>query len=151
MEVFSALWLPILLSAVFVFIASSILHMATPLEMKDPDAVKKFEQGPVGILTVLPNGKPKMGKSLVLWFLYIVFINIFVGYAAALGLERGTDYLMVFRVTGAIAVLAYVAAPLYEHIWKGQSCATTFRFIIGGVIYGLLTAGTFGWLWPAGM
>ncbi len=29
------LWLPILLSAVFVFIASSVIHMMTPMHKKD--------------------------------------------------------------------------------------------------------------------
>jgi hypothetical protein len=187
MELFSGLWLPIFLSAIFVFVVSSILHIIVPMhkrdykklagedmvlkemraqgvtpgeymfpfaamkEMNSPDVIKKFNDGPVGIMTVLPNGKPRMGKHLVLWFLYLVFVNIFVAYATALGLARGTEYILVFRVTGAIAVLAYVASPLYEYIWKGQRCGTTFRFVVDGVIYGLVTAGTFGWLWPAGM
>ena len=40
----SALWLPILLSAVFVFIASSVLHMATPWHKNDYRSVPQEEQ-----------------------------------------------------------------------------------------------------------
>ncbi len=27
---------------------------------------------------------------------------------------------------------------------------TTGKFVFDGVVYGLVTAGTFGWLWPEG-
>lgn len=35
MEFLAALWLPILLSAVFVFVASSVLHMILPVHRND--------------------------------------------------------------------------------------------------------------------
>jgi hypothetical protein len=40
----SALWLPILLSAVFVFIASSVIHMALPWHKKDYLGVPQADQ-----------------------------------------------------------------------------------------------------------
>lgn len=181
----SELWLPILLSGTFVFIVSSILHMALPIHkgdykkfpneaevlealraqgvrpgayvfpcpgsMKDlgsPEMVEKYNQGPVGHMTVLENGPPKMGKSLVLWFIYSLIVSLFAGYIARLGLDRGTDFVMVFRVTGAAAILGYGVSVISDSIWKGQSWSTTFKFVFDGVVYGLVTAVTFGWLWP---
>jgi hypothetical protein len=181
----SDLWLPILLSAVFVFVVSSILHMVIPIhkgdykklpgeqrvleemraqgvqpgsymfpcagsmkEMGSPEMIDKCNLGPVGYLTVVPSGPPAMGKSLVQWFLYTVVIGMLVAYAAALGLDRGTAYLPVFRLTGTIAILGYAVGALPDSIWKGQSWAVTLKFIFDGVVYGLVTAGTFGWLWP---
>ena len=44
MEFLSALWLPILLSAVFVFIVSSIIHMATPLHKGDFNRILETEK-----------------------------------------------------------------------------------------------------------
>ena len=38
-----------------------------------------------------------------------------------------------------------------ESIWKGQSWSTTLKFVFDGLVYGLLTAGVFGWLWPGRM
>jgi len=54
------------------------------------------------------------------------------------------------RVTGTVAVLAYGIANDPESIWKGQRWDVTLKFIIDGVAYALLTAGTFGWIWPRG-
>jgi len=93
----AALWLPILLSAVIVFVVSSIIHMALPIHkndyrklpdednvadalrsagvtpgrmyilphcdhknMKSPEVVEKFKRGPVGLITIRPNGAPSM-------------------------------------------------------------------------------------------
>ncbi len=139
----TSLWLPIVLSAVIVFIASSILHMAlkyhqsdckqlpeedkllaairaagvkrgyyhfpycTHKDMKSPAVVEKFKQGPVGMMTVLQDGPPAMGKYLVSWFIYCLVIGFFVAYLAAHTLALGTNYLEVFRVVGTAAFLAY--------------------------------------------
>ena len=185
MEFLTDLWLPILLSAVFVFVVSSILHMVIPIHrsdyrelpgeqkvlaemrsqsvppgeyvfpcpgsMKDmgsPEMLAKYNQGPVGFLTVLPSGPPAMGKSLVIWFLYSVLIGVFVAYVADLGLSRGAAYLAVFRMTGTVAVLAYGVTYIPNSIWKGGRWSTTLKFLFDGLVYGLVTGGTFGWLWP---
>jgi hypothetical protein len=102
-----ALWLPILLSAVIVFVASSIIHMVLPWhksdypkmanedafraalrplnippgdymvprpasmqDMKSPEFTEKVKQGPVMVVTVMPNEITPMGKNLTNWFLY---------------------------------------------------------------------------------
>jgi len=180
------LWLPILLSAVAVFIASSVIHMATPMHKKDhrelPDQdevlaalrkagvergayafpyansmkqmadqgfIAKQNAGPVGFMQVLANGPIKMGASLGIWFVYSVAIALFVGYIATMCVGKGEDYLVVFRVTGTVAILGFAVSAIQDSIWKGVSWAVTCRFVIDGLIYGLLTAGVFGWLWPA--
>ena len=180
-----ALWLPILLSAVIVFIASSILHMALPLhksdyrtlpdedkvlealrsvkvtpgrvyafphctmkDMKSPETIKKFQLGPVGLLTVRPSGPPRMGKLLLQWFLYCIVVGIFTAYVTGRTRLPGTDYLQVFRVAGCTAFIAYSLALVQNAIWKGETWGVTLKHVVDGLIYGLLTAGTFGWLWP---
>lgn len=179
------LWIPILLSAVFVFLVSSILHMVLPIhkgdykklpgeekvleamrgqgvepgsyvfpcagcmkDMASPEMIEKYERGPVGFLTVIPSGAPRMGKSLIQWFLYSVVMGIFVAYIARVGLDREATYLAVFRTTGTVAVLGYAVAAIPDSIWKGQRWGITLKFLFDGAVYGLVTAGTFGWLWP---
>ena len=186
MEFLAELWLPISLAAVFVFVASSILHMCLPIHkgdygklagedqvletmrasgvspgtymfpcpssMKDmatPEMIEKYKQGPVGFLTVVPSGAPGMGKNLVQWFLYSVLISVFVGYLTWNALVPGAAYLSVFRISGTIAVLAYGVAALPDSIWKGTPWKVTLKFVFDGVVYGLVTAGAFAWLWPA--
>jgi nucleoside recognition membrane protein YjiH len=181
----TALWLPILLSAVIVFVVSSIIHMFLPIhksdyrklpdedkvldalraagvtpgrkyhfpfcthkEMKSPEVVEKFKRGPVGLLTVIPSGAPAMGKYLVQWFLYCLVVGVFVAYLTGRTRVAGTPYLEVFRVAGTTAFLGYSVAQIQDAIWKGETWGVTFKHVLDGLIYGLLTAGTFGWLWP---
>lgn len=185
MEFLADLWLPILLSAVFVFVVSSILHMVIPIHksdykklpgedsvlatmreqrlepgaymfphcssMKDlstPEMTEKYKTGPVGYAIVMPSGPPSMGKCLILWFLYTILISIFVAYVAHLALQYGEAYRPVFRITGTVAVLAYGITAIQDSIWKGVRWCVTGKFIFDGTVYGLVTAGTFGWLWP---
>src|SRR5213595_1024533 len=154
-----SLWLPILLSAVIVFVASSVIHM-TPLwhksdfpkvpreaellnalrpfaiapgdyfipraagmqEMRSPEFKEKMKQGPVALMTVMPNGPISMDRPLAQWF--------------------------VFQIVGATAFIAYSLALCELSIWYRRSWSLTLKGWLDGLIYGLLTAGTFGWLWP---
>lgn len=180
----TALWLPILLSAVIVFIASSVLHMVLPYHrndytpvpdedkvmaalrsaglkrglyifpfcthqsMKSPEVQEKYKQGPVGMLTVFPSGPPVMTKFLGMWFGYCLIIGFFVAYLTGRTVAPGANYLVVFRVAGTAAFLAYGLGHLSNGIWKGQPWGMTIKEVVDGLLYGLLTAGTFGWLWP---
>jgi hypothetical protein len=180
----NALWIPMVLSAVIVFVASSILHMVLPYHrsdykplpdeektlsvlrssgltrgvytfpfcthksMKSPEVVEKFKEGPVGMMTIYPSGPPAMGKFMGQWFVYCLIISFFVAYLAGRTIGRGAMYLEVFRVAGAAAFLAYGLANLANGIWRGQPWSAVIKEVIDGLIYALLTAGTFGWLWP---
>lgn len=185
MTTVAQLWLPILLSAVFVFIVSSVIHMALQIhkndykklpnedqtldalrklgivqgqyvfpcagsmqEFKTPEMQKKFAQGPVGTLIVRGQDCTNIGKALGQWFVFCLVIGVFVGYLTGVALPPGAHYMTVFRVAGTVAILGYAFSSVTDSIWKGISWGTTFRFVIDGVIYGLVTAGTFGWLWP---
>ena len=180
-----ALWLPILLSSVMVFVVSSVIHMFTPwhkgdypkipnedrvmdalrpfnippgdymfprpssmADMRSPEFAAKRNKGPVMIVTVLPSGPVGMGKELVLWFLFSVVVGVFAAYVAGRALPSGTDYLRVFQFVGATAFLGYSFALWPIAIWYHRSLGTTIRSTIDGLLYALLTAGTFGWLWP---
>jgi hypothetical protein len=180
----TALWLSIVLSAVIVFVASSIMHMLLPYhksdyrqlpdedkllavlraaglkpglyhfpycshkDMKSPAVMEKFKQGPVGMLTLFPSGPPAMPKFLGMWFAYCLVIGLFVAYLTGRTVAPGANYLAVFRVAGTAAFLAYGLGNLSNGIWKGQPWGVTLKEVIDGLVYALLTAGTFGWLWP---
>ena len=181
----SALLLPILLSAVIVFLVSSIIHMFLPLhkndygklpnedkvrdalrpfaippgdymvprpsgpeDMRSPAFQDKVKQGPVMVVTVMPNAQLSMGKNLVLWFLYSLVVGLFAAYVTGRALPPGSPYLSVFRFAGVTAFLSYAVALWQMSIWYQRSWSTTFKATIDGLIYALLTAGTFGWLWP---
>jgi len=180
-----ALWLPILLSSVIVFIVSFIVHTAPlwhkgdfpkmpdedkvadalrPLaippgeymiprasgskEMRSPEFAEKLKKGPVMMLKVWPNGPMSMTKSLVFWFVYSIVVGIFAAYVAGRALPTGAEYLHVFRFTGTVSFVGYSIALWQNSIWYGRSWGMAIKTTVDGLIYALLTAGTFGWLWP---
>jgi hypothetical protein len=117
-------------------------------EMKSAPVIEKLKRGPVGLLTVLPSGPPAIGKNLLQWFVYCIVIGIFAAYLASRTLAPGTAYLEVFRLVGTAAFLGFGAAHAQESIWAGRSWVVTFKHIFDSLIFALLTAGVFGWLWP---
>lgn len=123
-------------------------HGEGPSSMRDAAFIEKMKAGPVAIMTVMRSGPPRMGKELVQWFLFCVLVSVFAGYVASRALAPGADYLEVFRFAGATAFLAYGLRGWPESIWYKRSWGTTLRDTIDGLIYAMLTAGTFGWLWP---
>jgi hypothetical protein len=181
----TALWVPILLSAVLVFITSSIIHMvlryhnrdytrlpneeavraairsgnpapaqyiipyaAEMKEMETPEMKQKYAEGPIAVLNLKRPGTFSMGPSLTQWFIYTLVVSLFIGYVAAAALPPGTEYLRVFRIVGATGFLAYAAGQVPGAIWMGKPWSVAWKEVLDGLIYGLVTAGAFGWLWP---
>ena len=116
--------------------------------MKSPAFLEKMKQGPVIVMTVMPNGPPSMGSNLVQWFIYCVVVGIFAAYLTGRSVGPGTSYLMVFRFAGATAFSGYALALWQDSIWYKRAWSTTIKNTFDGLVYALLTAGTFGWLWP---
>ena len=77
-----------------------------------------------------------------------LIVSFFIAYVAAHTIQQGAEYLQVFRVVGAVGFLAYSAGQFPESIWMGKPWAVSIKNGIDGLVYGLVTAGTFGWLWP---
>jgi hypothetical protein len=100
------------------------------------------------MITVMPPGPMNITTNLVQWFLYLIVVGIFAAYVAGRALAPGTDYLAVFRFAGVTAFLGYSLALVQGSIWNGRAWGATMRHLIDGLLYGLITAGTFGWLWP---
>jgi hypothetical protein len=117
-------------------------------DMKSPAFIEKMKKGPVVFMTVVPNGPPSMGRSLALWFLYSVVVGVFAAYIAGRALPPGARYLQVFRFAGCTAFLGYSLALAQNSIWYRKNWGVTLKSMFDGLLYGLLTAGTFGWLWP---
>lgn len=180
-----ALWLPIVLAAVAVFLASSLLHMflryhssdfrplpdevagraalgglnlppgdyAVPWagstqELNSEEHLAKRREGPLAFFTVLKPGPPAMVGGLIQWFIYSLVVGVFAAYIARLTLPAGTEYLLVHRVTGAAAFMGYGLAHLQSSIWYKRAWSVTFKYLFDALVYGLITGGVFGWLWP---
>jgi hypothetical protein len=180
-----SLWLPIVLSAVGVFIASSIIHMVFKYHASDhnqipnEDAVRaairagnpspkqyfipwaadmaafkgeemkrKLAEGPVAVVHVGPNGEKGMGAAFGGWIVFSLVISFTVAYVASTTLEAGTASLKVLQVTGTVGWLAYAAGQVPSSIWMKKPWSVTWKEVLDGLIYGLVTGGFFAWLWP---
>ncbi len=176
------LWLPILVSAVIVFIASNILWMVLPFwhhkdysHLANSDAVvaalkdapsgqymvpsmnwgkmtdeqkKAVQNGPGGLLLLRNPMQFSMGGALGGYFLFNVVVIAIIAYVGSFSLGIGAQYAQVFRVIGSAGILGYSFHTVSDSIWYGRPWSSTIKFVIDGIIYGLLIAGTFGWLWP---
>lgn len=188
MVALTSLWLPIVLSAVFVFILSSLIHMATPWHKhewspvpgeeelarvirpfglapgdymmphagsmeaaKSPEFADRLRLGPVMLLTVRPNGAWSMGPALIQWFVFSLLVSVVAAYVAGRAVGAGAEYLTVFRLGGTAAFAAYALGGIPTSIWMGRQWSSTLRHAFDGVLYGMVTGGTLGWLWPTMM
>ncbi len=179
------LWMPVVVSAVAVFVASSVTHMVLTYHQHDyqqlpdesalmeamraaglrpgnyffphatdmkaagtPEMIARFTQGPVGMLNVTPSGPPAMGKPLGQWFVFCLVVGLVVAYLTGRSLGPGAEYLSVFQIAGTVAFLTFSASEVTNSIWKWQRWSTTARHLFDGLIFGLITGGVFGWLWP---
>jgi hypothetical protein len=109
---------------------------------------QKYREGPVAMITVMQNGNVNMAGQLIQWFVYCLVISVFVAYVAGSTLSIGSDYLKVYQVTSTVAFLAYGGMTGIRKIWFGQPTGSALKDLVDALIYGLLTAGFFGWLWP---
>lgn len=89
-----------------------------------------------------------MPKLLAQWFAYSVLVSVFAAYVAGRALGPDAAKFAVFQVVGTVAFLAYASTHATDPVWKGERWQTAFKHILDGLLYGLVTAGVFGWLWP---
>ncbi len=179
------LWLPILLSAVAVFIASSLIHMVLKwhnsdyqklpnedevraairkgnpapgqyviphcTDMKDmanPEFTRKYAEGPVGVMALMPNRTPSMGPMLGVWFVFNVVVAFFVAYLCSRTLQPAPEYLTVFRVAGTATFMAYALGDVPSAIWMGKPWPVVLKNSADSLIYALVSGGVFGSMWP---
>lgn len=179
----SELWLPILVAAVILQLASTFIHLALgfwhtadyrnvgderamldatrslqsglymfPRMPEKPTAEQQaeWEKGPTGIMYLRNPARFSFGKTILFYFLYNLLSAVCVAYIAGQTLAPGTPYMRVFQIAGATGMIFWsFGNNVSDAIWYGKPWRVTIKYVIDGVIYGLLMGGTFGWLWPA--
>ncbi|HEX2253991.1 MAG TPA: hypothetical protein VHQ65_12045 [Thermoanaerobaculia bacterium] len=182
---FGSLWLPVVVSAVAVWLASALLHMVLkyhradyrrlpdeaavaaalgkgspapgvytmpycvdPAQMKDPAVVASYERGPVAMITVLRNGPPKMGKTLLQWLAFCLLASFTAAYVARHALGPDATGTAILRITGTLAFVAYGYGELQDMIWRAIPGSNVLRALFDALLYALITGLVFLWLWP---
>jgi hypothetical protein len=183
MAFLAQLWLPIVVSAVLVFVVGAVTHMLAPYRRAEwghlpkegaiqealrgaapglyvfpspanprhrggPDALKRWAEGPSVFMTLVPPGPINMGRNLGLSLLTNLVVSALVAYVAFHALGVAPHYRTVFRLVGTVGFLAYAVGPLYEAIWYWKPARSLAYTAVDALLYGMVMAGTFGWLWP---
>ena len=178
-------WLPILLSAVFVFVASSVINMALkfwhvadmkgfaneeevaaairkgkpaqgvytipfcdPKTFKEPAVQEKFRLGPIAKINLSANGMPNLGKLLGAWFVFCLLVSIGCAGLAAQALPPHPGTHLILHTVGIAALLGYSFGEVTNSIWRAQPWIVSIKYMIDGLVYAIITAATFAWLWP---
>ncbi len=115
----------------------------TPAEMKSEEYKKKWEAGPSGIITVF--SKVSMGKNLVLTLLYFLAVSFCLGCLATMAIERGAEFVDVFRFVTMAGFMTYLAAIVQHAIWFHSRIV---GHVIESFVYAVITGALFGAMWP---
>ena len=185
MNALLSLWLPILLSAVTVFVISSLIHMVIKWHASDygtlpnEDAVrdtiragnpapgryvmpycadmkdmaseammKKYREGPVAHMTILPSGVPNMGKYLGQWFLWSLIVAAVAAYLAARLVNMDHAHASTAaKLVGAVTFIAHGFGTVTESIWMGRPCSSSAKHLLDAALYAVGSGLVFLWLW----
>ena len=114
-------------------------------EMKTPEFKAKRERGPVFTAT-FTTGEMAMGKSMFLWFVYLLVISYFTAYAGAHAGAFGHASVRARHILAVTAFLGYGGSLCQASIWYKHSWCSTFKSLIDSAIYAAVTLVAFLWL-----
>jgi hypothetical protein len=119
-----------------------------PRQQMTPEWLERWAKGPSGWLTIAPHRPIRMGRNMALSFLVFLGVAFMAAYTAFHALGPGAHYLRVFRIVGTVATLAFGVGKIYDSIWYDRPWRAYLSDAIDAVLFGLVMAGVFGWLWP---
>jgi len=122
-------------------------HADDAKAMQTVEFQTKMNAGVIAYVTVVEHAGKGMGGTMVKSLLGNLVVAIFVAYVAALVLQPGAEYMTVFRVTGTVAFMAYGLGQIQESVWFGRPWKAYMWGTVDALVYGLVTAGIFGWRW----
>ena len=122
----------------------NVPHCLSQAELKDPEMQRKFADGPLAFITVLPNGVPQMGSKMLSVFVYYVFVGILAAYMVTRTASADASYLEIFRIAGTTSWIAYGVAYVQDSIWFGRPWSITAKSLFDALLYALVTGGMFG-------
>jgi hypothetical protein len=112
---------------------------------KDSVLKQKFEQGPVGQLTVFDG--INMGANMIWTYVFFLVTSILIAYLAWFAMDGHPDqsFMRVFRLVGTASILIYSCSAIPNDIWFKRPLVTN---LVDGIVYGLTTGLIFAAMWP---
>ena len=123
-------------------------HCGDMKDMATEAMQQKYREGPVGHITLLPNGTPNIGKHLGLWFLWSLAIAIVAAFLAAQIFPLNpTHARAAAKLVGAITFIAHGFGTVTESIWMGRPWSSSAKHMLDAALYSVGSALVFYWLW----
>lgn len=113
-------------------------------EVINSDEYKAKTNKGTGMLIVW-DGPLNMGKAIGLTLVAFMVIAFVIGYLASMGLDKGADFMTVFRFVTTAGLLAHISARFPNIFWFRKKIAMD---IVDGVAFAFATGLIFAWLWP---
>jgi hypothetical protein len=183
MSLVAQLWLPILVSAVLVFVLSAASHMALPWRRNEWGRITEFDalqaalrgvkpglhafpaspdpkqqmtkewmdrwaKGPSGWLTLAPPGPIDMRRNMALSLLVFLAVAFLDAYVAFHALGPAPRPRAVFRIVGTVGFMTFGVASVFDSIWYHRPWRAYVSDVIDALLFGLVMACVFAWLWP---
>ncbi len=115
-------------------------------QMASPAYQEKVKTRCRGMLVLWPT-PPNMGKQILLTLAYFFVAAFLIGYIASIAFPPGeNDKLDVFALVFTAGLLCHALSPFPAVFWFRKHFAMD---VLDGVVYALVTAAVFTWLWPA--
>ncbi len=119
-----------------------------PKQQMTPEWKERWAKGPSGWLTLAPPGPMRMGRSMALSFLVFLGVSFVAGYLAVHALGAGPRPADIFRLVFTVGVLSSGVAPIFSSIWYHRPWRAYLSDVVDALLFGLVMAAVFGWLWP---
>ncbi|HET6437601.1 MAG TPA: hypothetical protein VFG59_06055 [Anaeromyxobacter sp.] len=120
-----------------------------PKQQMSKEWMERWAKGPSGWLTLAPPGPVRMGRNMMLSFLVYLVVGFLVAYVAAHSLPAAPRFRAVFRIVGAVGFLSYGVGTIFNSIWYHRPWRAYLADFVDALLFGLVTAAVFGWLWPS--
>lgn len=118
-----------------------------PEDAKTEEHQKKWAAGPCGIVTFYGpvNMGANMGRNLGMTFLYFLVVNFCLAYLATQGVQRGADFMTVFRFVSTAGLMTFLAAIVPHSIWFG---CRIVGHVIESIAFAAISGAIFAAMWP---
>jgi hypothetical protein len=124
-------------------------HAMDAREVKKPEVVQKFVDGPVALIAIRAPGPPAMGKPLAQWFVLGLFVSIIGAYVAAKMVPPGASFLAACRPVAAVTFMSYAVGNIASGIWFAKTWKVVAKDLLDAAIYATAAGCAFAALWPA--
>ena len=119
-----------------------------PRQQMKPEWLERWAKGPSGWITIAPRRPIAMGRNMALSFLVFLGVAVVSAYLASHAVGPRAHYRAVFRVVGTVATLSLGTGTIFQSIWYDRPWRAYLSDAVDALLFGLVMAGVFGWLWP---